>query len=35
MNATNFATNKDFRKTVDIRQKVRKGKIEKNSFYTP
>ena len=25
MNATNFATNKDFRKTVDIRQKIRIG----------
>ena len=33
MNATNFATNKDFRKTVDIRQKVRKGKIEKKYIY--
>ena len=35
MNATNFATNKDFRKTVDIRQKVRKGKIEKKNIFTP
>ena len=33
MNATNFATNKDFRKTVDIRQKVRQGKIEKKYIY--
>ena len=35
MNATNFATNKDFRKTVDIRQKVRKGKIEKKIYLPP
>ena len=26
MNATNFATNKDFRQTVDIRQRIPKGK---------
>ena len=35
MNATNFATNKDFRKTVDIRQKVRQGKIEKKIYLPP
>ena len=35
MNATNFATNKDFRKTVDIRQKVRKGKKEKKIYLPP
>lgn len=35
MNATNFGTNKDFRKTVDIRQKVRKGKIEKKIYLPP
>ncbi len=32
MNATNFATNKDFRKTVDIRQKMRKGGKEKRIY---
>ena len=32
MNATNFGTNKDFRKTVDIRQKVRQGKIERKIY---
>ena len=26
MNATNFGTHKDFRKTVDIRQNIKKGK---------
>jgi hypothetical protein len=35
MNATNFATNKDFRKTVDIRQKMRHGKIEKKIYLPP
>jgi hypothetical protein len=35
MNATNFGTNKDFRKTVDIRQKVRKGKIERKIYLPP
>ena len=35
MNATNFGTNKDFRKTIDIRQKVRKGKIEKKIYLPP
>ena len=35
MNATNFGTNKDFRKTVDIRQKMRHGKIEKNIYLPP
>ena len=35
MNATNFATNKDFRKTVAIRQKVRQGKIEKKIYLPP
>ena len=35
MNATNFGTNKDFRKTVDIRQKVRHGKIEKKIYLPP
>ena len=29
MNATNYGTNKDFRKTIDIRQKMRKGGREK------
>ena len=32
MNATNFATNKDFRKTVDIRQKMRTGGKEKRIY---
>ncbi len=35
MNATNFGTNKDFRKTVDIRQKMRHGKIEKKIYLPP
>ena len=35
MNATNFGTNKDFRKTVDIRQKVRHGKIERKIYLPP
>ena len=35
MNATNFGTNKDFRKTVDIRQKMRQGKIEKKIYLPP
>ena len=35
MNATNFATNKDFRKTIDIRQKMRHGKIEKKIYLPP
>ena len=35
MNATNFGTNKDFRKTVDIRQKVRQGKIERKIYLPP
>ena len=35
MNATNFCTNKDFRKTVDIRQKVRHGKIERKIYLPP
>jgi len=29
MNATNLGTNKDFRKKVDIRQNIKKGKREK------
>ena len=29
MNATNYGTNKDFRRTVDIRQKMRKGGRER------
>ena len=33
MNATNFNTNKDFRKNIDIRQKVRHGKIEKKIYH--
>ena len=32
MNATNFTTNKDFRKTVDIRQKIRIGKKGKKIY---
>lgn len=32
MNATNFATNKDFRRTVDIRQKMRTGGKEKRIY---
>ena len=35
MNATNFNTNKDFRKNIDIRQKVRHGKIEKKIYLPP
>ena len=35
MNATNFGTNKDFRKTVDIRQKMRHGKIERKIYLPP
>ena len=35
MNATNFATNKDFRRTVDIRQRMRHGKIEKKIYLPP
>ena len=35
MNATNFNTNKDFRRTVDIRQKVRHGKIERKIYLPP
>ena len=35
MNATNFGTNKDFRKTVDIRQKMRHGKLEKKIYLPP
>ena len=35
MNATNFGTNKDFRKTVDIRKKVRHGKIERKIYLPP
>ena len=35
MNATNFGTNKDFRKTIDIRQKMRHGKIEKKIYLPP
>ena len=35
MNATNFGTNKDFRRTVDIRQKVRHGKIERKIYLPP
>ena len=35
MNATNFNTNKDFRKTVDIRKKVRHGKIERKIYLPP
>jgi hypothetical protein len=35
MNATNFATNKDFRRTVDIRQKMRHGKKEKKIYLPP
>ena len=35
MNATNFGTNKDFRKTIDIRRKMRHGKIEKNIYLPP
>ncbi len=29
MNATTFATNKDFRRTIDIRQKMRHGGRER------
>ena len=35
MNATNFGTNKDFRKTIDIRRKMRHGKIEKKIYLPP
>ena len=35
MNATNFNTNKDFRRTVDIRQKVRHGKLERKIYLPP
>ena len=35
MNATTFGTNKDFRKTVDIRQRVRHGKIERRIYLPP
>ena len=34
MNATNFGTHKDFRKTVDIRQNIKKGK-KKQCIYLP
>ena len=35
MNATNFNTNKDFRRTIDIRQKVRHGKLERKIYLPP
>ena len=35
MNATNFATNKDFRQTVDIRQRIPKGKKTYNIKLPP
>ena len=34
MNATNFGTHKDFRKTVDIRQHIKQGK-KKQDIYLP
>ena len=35
MNATTFSTNKDFRKSVDIRKKFRRGKIERRIYLPP